>query len=295
MNKRLFQPTVERIKPRGDLVSWDKPTDLGKIPGSEWVCPAGIRDEDAKRAERLGLQRLVDWRLRELGGRTQHLQQLQYPEGFHAVQIIDSETGEVRTDHKNTRRQPILPVGELPRPFRLATGGLLTYMDSDLGFGTETVIRSSLEPNEDGYTYMNIKPEVRHLAITSKGRSGNQDDSRVTLTVAQSDWQMWGNLYISSENHTELDFGFDEKGRITKLQADGDALEQWLGGTFYYTGPKYRCKIPRTTDRTRVVNKLTEELGIEPWSDIDLRLTAASMYRAISSNKVNPLDLIKRI
>lgn len=301
MSEQIRPSRGRSIKPFGNIVSWHKPADLGKIPGSDWVCLSDItpkQNEDLLRQHPEGLD---DQQLRDLGGRAQYLRLSQYPEGFHSVHIIDAESGEERMGPEYTRRHdgtpdPIsLTLGKLKTPIALATGGLVRYVSSQPESGTETVIRSS--PDLDSFIALGITPRKRRLAITAMGQVGDSQDSIATLSIAQRDSHMWAKLFLLRKGGKDLDVALDRHGKITSLHVSNNmAINRWLGDeTIHYDRSTDRDEISRPSDRAKVVNQLAKELGMDKWSDIDLKRTASRMYRAMGQRVINPIIFIESL
>lgn len=78
------------------LVSWGEAVKLGPVPEIEWLSPGNL--EDVQTIARYGGTVTSEDLIILADAQRHQVEAWQYPEGYHAVKIIDAETGNVVND-----------------------------------------------------------------------------------------------------------------------------------------------------------------------------------------------------
>jgi hypothetical protein len=287
-----------------NIISWEEPVNLGKLPDSEWICPLGdlttigdlalagevIRDED--------IQMLAE-------GRPQHLNLIRYPEGYETVEVVDSATGKVLNEEGMTKKYIGLDDSQddIPKPlampvfFRdwLPMNGrylrpLAHYEESGLG---STIGAGQLD-DETSEAYMftslsaaHVQAAPRHFRLDSYGALPKIPDGEAALHVYDHGGQASGVLTIASRNLWreigEFNLRLDGEGRIEQVEVRRPNILKLLSIETPVTFDKYnqRAIVDKPADKASLLSEIADRIGLGEWGDIDLSATAQRLYAAM--------------
>lgn len=296
------------------LVSWDSPEDLGKIPGSEWVCPVG-------RVDRLGAIEnsggtVTDELIREHAkGRPQHLSLIQFPEGYHAAMIIDSETGEQLADTRASYRYDGLiscdcgAIHNTPAVTAVLSGRSIDLPDDrqvaglyNANDGSQTVVHpTKVSESEPDYisrlrTAVHVTPQSNRLYITTEGKVESIDNCYAQLDIQERDSKIEGKLllWVSDDWNTgQVNIVLDPNGRTKELKLHELGFLKVLGvgvdSEFDHNG---WAEVTDPKQQDRILDATAEALGFEAWQGLDLRLTASGLYAALGRRNLDPASIL---
>lgn len=292
-----------------DLVSWNEAEELGKIEGTDWVCPVGSIDTLGD-VHRLGGE-ITDEDITVLAnGRDQHLAVTQFPEGYKAVKIINSETGAVLTDYDAAYRYFGLYSCACGNSCGAAVASVMTGrrlpLDDDHELsnltnpaqGTQSLISpiavspDDLDAARRERTYAQITPQGRELYIRTGGNLGAFERSGVDLDIRQSNDRVGAELSLSVMDEIanvigQVTMDLDQAGAVSKLMVYRagwlEAIGMQVSSDFEFDLRTGWGKAVNERTQTRVLDATAEALGFgASWTGLDLKMTAAGLYAAMS-------------
>ncbi len=283
------------------LVSCDDAENLGLIPGSSWICPVGessleeIGKHDANDYE------LTDELLLSHGGRRQNLVRLRFPEGLEAVQIVDTETGEVLTGSRFDRvyfgnftceacgyfevPMPTSAIGGKIRP-EISNGKKIVLVENS-GGSTLTVIAAN---PSNGVNKVSINPIKNYLHIRSFGKfpelDGDETQGRFGLHIIEKDSATSCSLEVSvASTRTKYYIGsvtlnLGQSGQLVSMGVDRPKIVTALGISRgdVQADARNEIRLDDTAQQAFVLDAVVAKLGMPKWSGLDLRQTASTMY-----------------
>jgi hypothetical protein len=298
------------------LVSWDAGENLGKIKGSEWICPSEECLEDVGYLVAMREQ-ITDQDLLESGGRKHHLELLKFPEGYHAALVIDSKTGDEQTGifsacrvggvcrcgvaHEPGVTVPVLAGHPLP-----LEGGRELSEVFNLGTETRSTITSTaIRYAELGYPYgrlaVCIIPQSRWLEAVMEGNTEVLPDTYVRIQLTEGDDGIKAGLHVLSKSEfgtiwdrdVQAIFKLDARGRVTSLCDYKDGLFELLGVRVEreaMSGYQFNGWADVTDQRQqqKALTAAAEALGSEQGERLDLYLTASGLYAAMEKRSFDP-------
>jgi hypothetical protein len=294
------------------LVSWDALQDLGKIPGSDWMCPVGSLD--ALGAIARDGRPITDETIKEYAqGRQQHLEAVKFPEGYRAVKVIESETGRVLTGEGATYRYAGLTncncgaIHDTPavtsvlseRPIDISEGREITSV-YNFHDGTQTVTTpKEVGKSEPDYisrlrTTANITPQSRSLYVAMEGSVGPIGNTQARLEIRQNNLKIMGELVMFASdgwgNTGQLNLGLDKDGQVEKLSVYKRGFLEALGvnaGDFESSPSSNWVEIVDSRQQALVLGAMAEALGFGTWQGLDLRSTASGLYAAMGRRNLD--------
>jgi len=289
---------------RFELVTWDAPHSMGKILGSDWDCPTNFFElrVDARASgvsDRELLPDVVD--------RRQHLEMDEYPEGYPAVRIVDSNTGKNLRDvdanygYARTRRDDgilVVPILE-DRPIPAMDGRDITEAYNHAGRGTTTVVRPhSAEPQSEPWRrYLDIAPQKRLIEVRADGDLKSVEGAKLSVSAAQEHGHTTGHLdfWLNPEGDStgELAVQLYGSGRVNRVWCRGRGFLKALGVNtenldLYFSHDDEYEPVMNAKDRRLILGAAAEALGLDRWRQLDLRLTASGLYKVLGQPDLDP-------
>ena len=288
-----------------NVVSWDKATNLGKVSGSEWVCPTG--DLEAIGAIHNIGKCINDEDVRVMAdGRRQHLTLIQFPEGYHAVHIIDTDTGRILTDAKHTKRYVGFATSRTATHCSPGTVGFLLGQPINLDGGKQITsvenltgsVHTTLQPIQ-GTTYdyslalsrINISPQARELDMIVAGKIGGLD--LAMFNVRETNSKVTGTLAIPLTKggvRGRINLDLNAEGQAEKLTVSKSGSLQLLGLHIGTDSPSEKNDQQAVTDpdqQNLALDVAAEALGFGSWKGLDLKATAAGLYAAMGRRDID--------
>lgn len=283
------------------LINWDGARNLGKIPGSEWLCPTAEDLSSLGAVHRMSGSVTEDDIRIFADGRDQYYRLKQYPEGQYAVDIIDAETEGIRTGSRYEVMYKGLGSCSCGESFEGPTVVHRTFDESfPLPDGREIALVASLHgmttvikpTNGTGPEKTEIVPERRSFTMKKMGGVGPLDRATMWLTFNQTGGRVGAELQLSQL--TGLDCEAWKTSSVTlKLNGSGqptevsinkkqllDSLGVALKAGIYEEADGY-TKIRDPAEIAKVTNGIATVLGMHNWTGIDLRRTAANIYASM--------------
>lgn len=287
------------------VVSWDEATNLGKVPGSEWVCPTG--DLGAIGAIHNVGKHIIDEDVRIMAdGRWQHLTLLQFPEGYHAVHIIDTETGRILTDAKRTKRyvgfvtartathcSPGTVSFLLGRPINLDDGKQITSVEHLTG-GVHTTLQPAQGTTYDyslALSRVSLSPQARELDMLVAGKIGGLD--LAMFHVRETNSKVTGTLVIPLTKggaRGRINLDLNAEGQAEKLTVSRSGSLRLLGlhiSTDPHSEKNDQQAVTDPDQQSLALDVAAEALGFDSWKGLDLKATAAGLYAAIGQRDID--------
>lgn len=285
------------------LVSWDEVQNMGRIPGSDWVCPNG-----RKTLRSLGLLdaagvEIDDELILLCGGQRQHLELLQFPEGFQAAQIVNSETEAVLTEERSATRyfglHNCATVKNEPRETSAVGGSRHIPFGSDRQISlienmvefhaTRTVIR----PDPDNRCFeLSIIPGIQAMGLRANGRLPIFDSENTVgsceVNAADKSNAVRGRVEFSISSQAmgwcegSIKLVLDRFGQAGTMEVDRPKILAAIGlsASDVTVHERNVVEISDEGERTAVLDALANKLGYPRWSGYDLRSTATNLYAA---------------
>lgn len=299
------------------LVSWDSHEERGKILGSDWVCPTGSLDELGAFERDGGV--VTDEVIQDLAdGRPQHLELIEFPEGYKAVKVVDSETGDVLTGERHTSRYAGIiscncgALHDIPavtsvisqNAFPIGEGVEVASVYNSSG-GTQTVLKPvEVDRSEPDYldrlrTATHITPQANKLFMAAEGQVGAIEGGHAILNVQEKDSNIESKLMIlvgsGSENTGQLNLDLGADGQVEKVAVFKSGLLEALGVSVSceLDSRSHWGEIVDPKQRAIVLDAAAEAIGFdERWHGIDLKLTASGLYAAMGKRNPDPASLL---
>lgn len=303
------------------LVTWDAPENLGKVPESDWICPVGDVTM-LSLYEMLGGEVDDDAIRRWADGRPQHLELLQYPEGYHALQVVDSESGQVLQDGAASREyssyqqyiedcnvrsgfytEPgtrFIIAPELGgQQLNLDEGRRMTLFSISRGTSYIAVHSRPFSTKEsDAETRLRgsliLWPQTKSMTLSSYGKAGDFE-GEVTIMIAEGrGLSATGMIQIEANDpesrHETIMLSLDGHGQVTAVDADSRSTKilRKFGAdpSTISWSPTGNGRITNPDDQQRVAGNVAEIFALgQTWEGIDLRLTAAGLYAMFGQDR----------
>lgn len=279
------------------LVSWGN-TETSKVPGSEWMCP-GTNVTKLVALERAG-KTVTDEDIATLAkGHPQHLQLIQYPQGYSALRVVDSRTGKptYHTEHSYWYRGKGECQSGPKQPVTIGRNRLIDHMHND-GKGTWSRTRPA-GANEMSPEAL-ICPEERALDLRAELgikalRAGScilelreeGGHSHATLTVRGNKNRHRVDeltMYVESDGETTISA---EKGNYTWLGGEAKAAIDSID--LYAT----QGAINDPEKQTLVLQGLAKLFGLNKWQrGLDLPRTASRLYSELGGKNLETSSIL---
>jgi len=292
------------IAERPSLVTWDEVV-TGEMIGEPWVCPTeGLgRINTMLEGDGIDPEAITDQFLMEhAGGRRQRLRLMMFPrEGYHALEIVDTDTGAVVADQVAHQRYGgvrdtgdrffAVPVPVVDRESETKSLPLDEYREvcgvANKKGCTITSIRKVSQDPAAGPS-MFIIPD-RELFIQASGPLGAQPDVDLSVTIQEaSDRPPMATILLTSGGDF-LTLVLDERGYVTHLDTPGGRLLGILGIELGVDpDASSGCTVTDSEQRQDISKELAKTLGHEGGKRLDLRLTASGLYAAMSKPSTDP-------
>jgi hypothetical protein len=283
------------------LVTWEAAEPLGKIEGTDWVS---LGDADALRRAIIPGEHVPEEMAAVFAGeRALHLALFRYPEGYEAVEVVDSATGDTVWGNENMQRfagytitdrgnvGSIMPTSPL-RWGKIAIGNGLEIwsLDSSETLGTTTSIRPTptgdqADPSaiDRERTRVEITPKAREIYLTASTTPDVITDIGMSVIIKQQYGRTEGELCVSTLSHENpgyLTLLLNETGSVVAMRATQGKLFDALGLQID------KCDTGMITDATvqqRIYDALAATYGPNLNNGIVLRESAMGIYRAMGT------------
>ena len=284
------------------IVSWDQPEDLGFV-GDSWLSPTTPEAlVDIASISQIGTEELI-----VIGGaRWYGSKLLQYPEGYHAVRVVDMETEEdapkgadmryagVDLRHGYTRLEAAVQEGW---PLVTGDGHNICRTTINEAGNVETEVEFS---DETGRTRLTISPTKESLSLYTMGRLGTSYNSRATFRTFSEGEHSGSQLLIWGGPLNTIELVMDSDGEVRKVttcindtvRARGESLLGRAGIASASDWPVNEIKDPDAI--SAISNAVAQEfLGLPEWGTVDLSATTSRLYAATHDTGYFPFEALR--
>ncbi len=307
------------------LVTWKKGT-AELVPGSEWMAPTGgAYDKLLHEASRDDDCRYTDDMVRTMGGSAVRLVVTAFPEGYHAVIIVDARTGKPAQGHHVEQRammhdgRPVILNALDGHPVDVG-GGLAATQLKFTGNKLGTLVRPMPIAINEALIYGNLKnrpqtwvnPGDHTLEVTVPGAFWNGPLAGQGLTTAarisQNNGEVSGRLSIERDPQPDGTSGgrlwvdLNEHGQPTRVRAA--RLAGVLGSLDSRTMPNNQLVAYNADklvpvlpdDRMPILDALAPAVWTDAthWEDIDMSASAQALYAHMPDPTTDPLAQLVR-
>jgi len=293
-----------------DLVSWEAAEPLGKVPGSDWLCPQyGV--ESLEMAHAWGPVTDADVQLLA-AGRAQHLMLYRYPEGQHYVEAVDSDTGKVLTHPDDLQRYDSLERSTFryvnafssTYPLPLGVGYELRGVEGYGDEGVRTTVQGAQVPESQPdclyrrRSRMRVLPAAHKLDIEAHSASNVLPDAIAMLKISQTMCDAQAVLRIERLDDAHTLYGglrlcMDTSGQAVRVGVHGCYRGEPLGLPDVGAGAAGEMQyIDDTVMRGRILDAFARAVGFDRWRGLDLRMTASGLYQAMAARDYSVTNVL---
>lgn len=267
------------------LIDWNSATNRGPITESDWICPPSDLTPLEIAAQRSWLSSRD---LLHHNGRRQHLERIDYPKGFVAVQIVDSCTGEVLNtpgcELRHVQDKSLLTTtGVLDnRPVPLA-GNRRIQEVSNFDGATETTVKPNPLPDADPEhhaflrRYVRLTPATKTVRINTECTAVSLENGKASLGLKDTAGIREAVLEISIPSQpetTKIKLSLDTHGHVQQVLIHGLGLLRSLNLHLGITRGATPIKLKNPDHKRQLFWAVTERLGYSGAERLDMKRTA---------------------
>lgn len=298
-----------------ELVSWNKPENMGPIKGAEWVWPADW--EAVKRLVARGVEITDDVLMKHANGQRRYAEGIRYPEGYEAVRVMSKGaavnspdslerygglTSPCNCDGGNRPLEPFMESSALLKnSIVLGNGRTLKALNSSKG------IESRITPliqyariqhaSAVKMTTATICPEKKSFSIQSMAQAPNSENGVWTDlsigTIETDPKRSWASLTVKTlDESSSLTLNIDHEGFTTVVRPYGKSILNVLGITTpQIVEAAEHGRAWEGYDCYKTASPVMSAIGYPDAGLLDLHGTAMAVYRDMGNPSFSPVDV----